>query len=165
MEGKETSIHYRTRDCRPRDVPRYRDKVEFVLVTKKANQQRYARDISLLERKELKMLNGFVCALKDSYGFIESDDHENELFFHYSELEGDPNQLELGDYVKYAETRKSDKRSAENVCKVLAHVNKDEVLPHIYDGVVTRPMRTMDPDVSFFLMFVSIFQRSLHHTS
>lgn len=157
LEGKETDIQYRLRDCRPREVPRYRDKVEFLLVTKKANQQHFARDISMLERNEVKMLTGFVCALKDSYGFIEAETHENELFFHYSEFEGDPNQLELGDCVKYAETRKSDKQSAENVCKMLSYVNKDEVSPTTYDGVVTRPMRTMDPEQDEYegLIYVS----------
>ncbi|XP_066924328.1 cold shock domain-containing protein E1-like [Clytia hemisphaerica] len=146
LEGQETDILYRVRDCRPREMVRYRDKVEFVLVTKKTNQQRFARDVSILEKSETKMLHGYVCALKDSYGFIETEDHTTELFFHFSEYEGDTKQLELGSYVMYAETRKGEKRSAEKVCKILSHVCKDEILPQTYDGVITRPMRTMDPD-------------------
>lgn len=146
LEGKETDIYYRLRDCRPREQPRYRDKVEFLLVTKKPNSQQFARDVSVLQRTEIKMLNGFVCALKDSYGFIEVENHDQELFFHFSELDGEPNNLELGDYVKYVETRKSEKRSAEKVSKILSYNNMDEILPTVFDGVVTRPMRTVDPD-------------------
>lgn len=146
LEGKETDILYRIRDCRPREMVRYRDKVEFVLVTKKTTQQQYARDVSIIEKNETRLQNGYVCALKDSYGFIETEDHETELFFHFSEYEGDWRSLELGNCVKYAETRKSEKQSAEKVCKVLSHVCKDEILPTMYDGTVTRPMRTMDPE-------------------
>ena len=147
LEGQESDIMYRVRDCRPREMVRYRDKVEFVLITKKTNQAMFARDISVLEKNNTKLLNGYICALKDSYGFIESEDHATELFFHFSEYEGDTKHLELGDCVMYAETRKGEKCSAEKVCRVLSHVNRDDVLPGIFDGVVTRPLRTMDPDV------------------
>jgi len=146
LEGKETDIFYRLRDCRPREMVRYRDKVEFVLVTKKTNQQQYARDVSIIQKNETKLQNGFVCALKDSYGFIETESHETELFFHFSEYEGDSRQLDVGDCVKYAETKKSDKRSAEKVCKVMSYTSQDDILPTIYDGTITRPMRTMDPE-------------------
>ena len=138
LEGQETDIMYRVRDCRPREMVRYRDKVDFVLVTRKTNQQRYARDVAVLEKSDAKLQNGFVCALKDSYGFIETEDHTTELFFHFSEYEGDSRQLELGDSVLYAETRKGEKRSAEKVCKVLSHQCRDEILLKSYDGVVTR---------------------------
>lgn len=146
LEGQETDILYRVRDCRPRELVRYRDKVEFVLVTKRTNQQKYARDVSVLEKSDTKLLNGYICALKDSYGFIETESHATELFFHFSEYEGDCRQLELGDCVLYAETKKGEKRSAEKVCRILSHVCKDEILPMTYDGTITRPMRTMDPE-------------------
>ena len=153
LEGQESDILYRVRDCRPREMVRYRDKVEFVLVTRKNNQAKYARDIAILEKSDTKLLNGYLCALKDSYGFIESEDHATELFFHFSEYEGDTKHLELGDCVMYAETRKGEKCSAEKVCRVLSHVTRDEMLPGIYDGVVTRPLRTVDPEVFKFLSF------------
>lgn len=146
-DGKEIDVYYNLRDCRPREVPRFCDKVEFILVTKKANHQIFARDISILEKYEAKYQRGFVCALKESYGFIEAETHEREIFFHYSELDGDPNDLELGDEVKFCETKKSDKRSAENVTKVLSSSNDDEnLLPKILEGTVLRPMRTVDPE-------------------
>jgi len=146
-DGKEVDVYYSLRDCRPREVPRFCDKIEFILVTKKSNHQLFARDISILEKYEVKYQRGFVCALKESYGFIEAETHEREIFFHYSELDGDPNDLELGDEVKYVETKKSDKRSAENVMKVLStSIEEENLQPNILEGLVLRPMRTVDPE-------------------
>jgi len=146
-DGKEVEVYYNLRDCRLREVPSFCDKIEFQLVTKKANHQLFARDISVLERYEVKYQRGFVCALKESYGFIEAETHEREIFFHYSELDGDPNELELGDEVKYLETKKSEKRSAEKVAKVISSSNEHLNLePQILEGLVLRPMRTVDPE-------------------
>jgi len=146
-EGKEVNVFFNLRDCRPREVPRFCDKVEFILVTKKANHQLFARDISILEKYEAKYQLGFVCALKESYGFIEAETHDREVFFHYSELDVDPNDIELGDGVKYVETKKGGKRSAEGVTRVQVNpVDDDDVQPTILDGVILRPMRTVDPE-------------------
>jgi len=146
-DGKEIDVFYSIRDCRPREVPRFCDKVEFILVTKKANHQLLARDISIVEKYEVKYVLGFVCALKESYGFIEAETHEREVFFHYSELDGDPNDLELGDGVKYVETKKSGKRSAEKVTKVLiSSIDEEDIQPKILEGLILRPMRTVDPE-------------------
>lgn len=146
-DGKEVNVNFSLRDCRPRDVPRFCDKVEFILVTKKANHQLFARDITILEKYEAKYQLGFVCALKESYGFIEAETHDREVFFHYSELDVDPNDIELGDGVKYVETRKGGKRSAENVTRVMVSpVDDEDIEPTILDGVIVRPMRTVDPE-------------------
>lgn len=89
-----------------------------------------------------------MCALKESYGFIEAETHDREVFFHYSELDVDPNDIELGDGVKYVETKKGGKRSAENVTRVSVNaVDDQDVQPTILDGVILRPMRTVDPEV------------------
>lgn len=160
LEGKETDVYYRIRDCRPREVPHYRDKVAFVLVTKKSNQQQFARDISVLERNETKYERGYICALKDSFGFIEVDSHDREVFFHYSELDNDPNQLELGDEVQFIETKKSNKLSAEKVNKVSSSTLKDEILPKVYDGKVIRPMRTVDPEQEEYEGLVQVLSKT-----
>jgi len=148
LNGEETDVLYKLRDCRPRQTPHYRDKVEFVLVTRKSTNQNYARDISVMEVHESEYVKGFICALKEKFGFIESELDSREVFFHYSELDGDPNELELGDEVQYIETRKSEKRSAEKVTKVASNPNnnscntsfisKEDILPKVHDGVVTQ---------------------------
>ncbi|XP_057296405.1 cold shock domain-containing protein E1-like isoform X2 [Hydractinia symbiolongicarpus] len=165
LDGKETDIYYRIRDCRPREVPRYRDKVEFVLVTKKANQHQLARDISVLERNERKYQRGYICALKDSYGFIEVETHEREVFFHYSEFDSDSNQLEVGDEVQFVETKKTDKRSAENVTKIMSSTLTDEILPKVYDGVIVRPMRVVDPEQDEYEGLVQVLTNSNNSTT
>lgn len=146
LDGRETDIYYKLRDCKPREFPRYRDKVEYTLVTKKSNNSLYARDVSILEKHEKKFVIGYVCALKETYGFIESEDHVREIFFHYSELDGDPNLLELGDVVQYIETKKTDKRSAEKVSKCKEIFTQEDIPSKLYNGVVIRPMRIVDPE-------------------
>lgn len=148
LEGKETEIYYKLRDCKPREFPRYRDKVEYTLITRKSNNALYAREISILEVHENKLVKGYICALKETFGFIESENHNREIFFHYSELDGDPNSLELGDRVSYLETKKSDKRSAESVSKCANGKNDDkkEISNKVYNGIVIKPMRIVDPE-------------------
>jgi len=147
QDGKEIDVYYSLRDCRPREVPRFCDKIQFILVTKKANHQFFARDITIMEKYEVKYQCGYICALKDSYGFIEVETHEREIFFHYSELDGDPNELDFGDEVKYVETKRSEKRSAEKVVKIFNSTRDEDVVqPKILEGVVLRPMRTIDPE-------------------
>lgn len=46
-------------------------------------------------------VEGVVCSLKDSFGFIERADVVKEIFFHYSEFKGDINKLNLGDDVDF----------------------------------------------------------------
>ena len=42
-----------------------------------------------------------VSSLKESFGFIERADVVSEIFFHYSEYDGDINDLMLGDDVEF----------------------------------------------------------------
>ena len=44
---------------------------------------------------------GVICTLKDNYGFIERADAVKEIFFHFSEFEGDVEDLVLGDDVQF----------------------------------------------------------------
>lgn len=44
---------------------------------------------------------GIVSSLKESFGFIERADVVAEIFFHYSEFNGDVNDLMIGDDVEF----------------------------------------------------------------
>lgn len=44
---------------------------------------------------------GVVCSLKENFGFIERSDVVKEIFFHYSEFQGDIDALNLGDDVEF----------------------------------------------------------------
>lgn len=147
IDGVESEVMYRQTDCSMRDTPQYKDTVEFTLVTRKSNNAFFAREVTVLEQASLEAQKGYVCALKESFGFIELEDHSKELFFHYSELDCDPNHLELGDVLEFVETRKGgEKCSAEQVVRLSSYVEQDQVLPTVYDGVIIRPMRIIDPE-------------------
>ena len=82
----------------------------FKLVENKRTNERQATDVKPLLSKTAKtepqpadqpngqngddwILRGTVILKKDSYGFIESEDHSKETFFHYSELTGNPEDI------------------------------------------------------------------------
>ena len=47
------------------------------------------------------MSQGVVCSLKENFGFIERSDVVREIFFHYSEYDGNIAELVLGDDVEF----------------------------------------------------------------
>ena len=80
---------------------------------------------------------------------METLTHEKEIFFHFSNVEGKPEKLEVGMEVEYTifNREKGGKISAEGV-KVLTKgtipplKGTDEVL----NGKVVRPLRSANPD-------------------
>ena len=83
--------------------------VTFKLVENKRTNEQQATEVKPLSAKTSKtepkqnepndasnddwILRGTVILKKDSYGFIESEDHSKETFFHYSELSGKPEEI------------------------------------------------------------------------
>lgn len=69
--------------------------VQFNICQVKRNKELVAVDIALLNANGEKATNGmkkvangqtqqgFVAALKDGFGFIETVNHDKEIFFHY----------------------------------------------------------------------------------
>lgn len=45
---------------------------------------------------------GVVCSMKESFGFIERADVVREIFFHYSEVRDNINDIHLGDDVEFS---------------------------------------------------------------
>ncbi|XP_041987574.1 cold shock domain-containing protein E1 [Aricia agestis] len=92
---------------------------------------------------------GFIAALKESFGFIETADHSKEVFFHFSNLEGSPESLEIGGEVEYTVGRGGGGgcASAEAV-RPLARGTVPLAAPRDpqLTGVVTRPLRALNPD-------------------
>lgn len=93
---------------------------------------------------------GFVAALKDTFGFIETLAHDKEVFFHFSNVEGDASTFELGQEVEYtlsSRTGPGGKVSAENV-RMLSKgtLPMPKVLGEMFDGTVLRSMRSINPD-------------------
>ena len=61
-----------------------------------------AYKVCLLSEPIAEKYHGVVCSMKDNFGFIERSDVVREIFFHYSEYQGDINELILGDDVEFS---------------------------------------------------------------
>lgn len=57
--------------------------VEFSISEVKRTGQQSAVSVRLLNRTASKKVYGFVATLKDNFGFIETANHDQEIFFHY----------------------------------------------------------------------------------
>lgn len=62
----------------------YISQVEFSISDKQRPGQQVATCVRLLGRNSnSKRLLGYVATLKDNFGFIETANHDKEIFFHY----------------------------------------------------------------------------------
>ncbi|KAJ8395129.1 hypothetical protein AAFF_G00035850 [Aldrovandia affinis] len=146
--GVKLTVAYHSKDLEGSANPQLGDKLEFSISEVKRTGQQSAVSIKILNRTvNSKRLLGYVATLKDNFGFIETANHDQEIFFHYSELCGDLENLELGDTVEYTLSKgKGNKVSAEKVTKVAA-VNGvgEDVGATVSLGKVLRPLRSVDP--------------------
>ncbi|XP_074640508.1 cold shock domain-containing protein E1-like [Tubulanus polymorphus] len=91
------------------------DNVTFFIATDKRNGNIRARKVKPLQPFKLERHEGVVCSMKDSYGFIERSDVVKEIFFHYSEFEGNINELLLGDDVEFSVAERNGKEVATEI--------------------------------------------------
>lgn len=150
FEGSIQHINYVTKDvCDQNSLPHFGDKVEFQIGEIKSTGKKQAVKMKVVLRNKSGLCLGFIATLKENYGFIETADHEKEVFFHFSSLNGEANELELGDEVEYTIARKSNKVSAENI----RHLTKgtipvEEIVRDkgTIQGRIIRPMRIVNTD-------------------
>lgn len=91
---------------------------------------------------------GFIAAVKDSYGFIETEDHQNEIFFHFSVFEGNSGDMEVGHDVEFSFIVKNGKANAD-YCKLLPRRSiprEDLISGEVLSGTVIRTCRCLNPD-------------------
>nr|XP_032833959.1 cold shock domain-containing protein E1 isoform X12 [Petromyzon marinus] len=182
-EGEKMTISYLCKDVEGRGAPKVGDKVEFSIAEVKRSGQRSAACVRVLSRLASggsgnssggggggtvsgggggggggKRQVGFIATLKDNFGFIENIQHNAEIFFHYSEYNGDVDLLEVGDAVEYSLSKtKANKTSADKVSKITSgNVPKDDVQPTIYLGKVARPLRSVDPQQAEYQGLVEV---------
>lgn len=91
------------------------DQVTFFIATDKRNGNIQARKLELVNVPPPSKYQGVVCSLKDSFGFIERADAVKEIFFHYSEYNGDIHKLELGEDVEFDIQSRNGKEVAVNI--------------------------------------------------
>ncbi|XP_078582663.1 cold shock domain-containing protein E1-like isoform X31 [Branchiostoma floridae x Branchiostoma japonicum] len=144
--GEKETITYHLRDTDPRSTPQQGDQVEFSVSEQKKTGTRLAVNIKVLNRPSAQRLQGFIATLKDNFGFIETANHEKEIFFHFSEFDGDITMLDLGDEVEYSTVRKNNKVSAERIFRLSpGTIVAEETDPTVQHGKVVRPLRSIDP--------------------
>ena len=80
-------------------------KVQLIFRCRNGNLR--ARKITLVKPKEPKFYQGVVCSMKNQFGFIERSDVVKEIFFHYSEYDGNIDDIELGDDVQFKVTHRN----------------------------------------------------------
>ncbi|XP_026102095.1 cold shock domain-containing protein E1-like isoform X7 [Carassius auratus] len=146
--GVKNTLPYYIKDLEGGAYPQVGDKVEFSISEVKRTGQQSAVSLKILNRAVgTKRLQGYIATLKDNFGFIETSNHDQEIFFHYSEVCGDVDNMDLGDTVEYTLSKgKGNKISAEKVTKVAA-VNDlgEDVSNTVFLGKVVRPIRSVDP--------------------
>ncbi|XP_051509163.1 cold shock domain-containing protein E1-like isoform X4 [Myxocyprinus asiaticus] len=157
--GVKQSIPYHIKDLEGAAYPQLGDKVEFSISEVKRTGQQSAVSIKILNRTVgSKRLLGYIATLKDNFGFIETANHDQEIFFHYSEVCGDVDNFDLGDTVEYTLSKgKGNKISAEKVTKVAA-VNGvgEDVSSTVFLGKLVRPLRSVDPSQTEYQGLIEI---------
>ncbi|KAM4610741.1 cold shock domain-containing protein E1 isoform 2-T2 [Polymixia lowei] len=158
--GVKLTVSYHSKDLEGACYLQAGDKVEFSINEVKRTGQQSAVSIKVLNRNttNAKRLQGFVATLKDNFGFIETANHDQEIFFHYSEMCGDLESLELGDTVEYTLSKgKGNKVSAEKVTKVAAvNGTGEDVGVTVMLGKVVRPLRSVDPSQTEYQGLIEI---------
>lgn len=146
--GMKEKICYIAQDCEPRSNPRVGDKVEFIICSKE--DKIYATHVKVMSkiRNGFRYSHrGFIAALKDTFGFIETEEHDKEVFFHYSVFDGNASNLEVGQEVEFGMTHKGNKLSAECVRKLApGTIPKEDIQPEVLNGVILNPVRCFNPD-------------------
>ncbi|XP_069094845.1 cold shock domain-containing protein E1 isoform X8 [Pleurodeles waltl] len=165
--GIKLTIPYHTKDL-DGPAPQIGDKVEFSICEVKRTGMQSAVSLKVMGRNSnAKRYLGYVATLKDNFGFIETSNHDKEIFFHYSEFCGDVDSLNLGDVVEYSLSKgKGNKVSAERVNKTNAVIDSDsEIDDPVYWGKVIRPLRSVDPTQNEYQGLIEINEEEKQKTS
>lgn len=132
------------------------DRVQFMIAKVKRTREQRAVGMKIIQRQRDIRFKGFISRLikKEKYGFIESEEHDCEIFFPFTSIvEGDPMDLCVLDEVEYCITRKEGKARAERVVRLAqGTISQDEVLPpgvapgECLNGEVVRVLRSNSND-------------------
>ncbi|CAD6229151.1 GSCOCG00012089001-RA-CDS [Cotesia congregata] len=170
--GQQNNIIFFTKDCDSKVIPKLGDKVKFSICQVKRNKELVAVDISLLDVKEEKAENannvnglecqGFIAALKDGFGFIETFNHEREIFFHFSTFDGDASTLEVGAEVECTIGSGNSRSTGGCTAAESVHIVPRGTIPRaaivseVLDGTVIRPLRSANPEQSEYAGMIKL---------
>ncbi|XP_067214541.1 RNA-binding protein Unr [Linepithema humile] len=171
--GQQKNIIFFSKDC-PKHLPKVDDKVMFNIVQVKRNKEFVAEEVYLVNAAGEKIQNvnkksngqvcqGFIAALKDGFGFIETVNHDKEIFFHYSNFEGDASTLELGADIECTISSSGNGRGSGG-CIAADHVKlvprgsipRPTAVSEVLDGTVVRPLRSANPEQTEYAGLIKI---------
>ncbi|OAD53512.1 Cold shock domain-containing protein E1 [Eufriesea mexicana] len=147
-ENQQKNVIFFNKDYEPKNVPRIGAKVQFSICQVKRNKELVAVDISPVSSSGEKTQNGnkklnsqvcqgFIAALKDGFGFIETVNHDKEIFFHFRGNGG----CVAADYVKLVPR---------------GSIPRPTPVSEVLDGTVIRPLRSANPDQAEYAGLIKI---------
>lgn len=95
----------------------------------------FANDIRLIEKAVRPTLSGTITSIRQQFGFIRRADDGSAIFFHCSELIGDPASFMAGDKVEFVLTQYRGRTTAGSVTHV-GHA--DNAHGHLVEGIVLQ---------------------------
>ncbi|XP_026315567.1 cold shock domain-containing protein E1 isoform X2 [Hyposmocoma kahamanoa] len=163
INGTKKTLPFAAKKCETKLLPRVGDKVTFDIYQVKRTKELVAMSVQIQHSltngsssngggsNTRPVMQGFIAALKDGFGFIETSDHNKEVFFHFSNLEGVADSLELGTEVEYSLGRVNGSgggcASAEFVRALpRGTISIAKPLEPTLNGTVTRTLRALNPD-------------------
>ncbi|XP_038216584.1 cold shock domain-containing protein E1 isoform X2 [Zerene cesonia] len=170
INNAKKNIPFSAKKCESKMLPRVGDKVTFDIYQSKRTKDLLAMSVQVQHSltngsssngNARPIMQGFIAALKDGFGFIETSDHTKEVFFHFSNLERSPDGLELGTEVEYSLGRVNASgggcASAEFV-RVLPRgtVAVAKPLEPTLNGTVTRTLRALNPDQAHYSGLIQV---------
>ncbi|KAK9877877.1 hypothetical protein WA026_020103 [Henosepilachna vigintioctopunctata] len=177
VNGQKKNIIFYSKDIDLKHYPRLGDKIKFDINQVRRNKELIATNITIVQSSSQtngmklnksisngQIYQGFIAALKDGFGFIETIQHDKEVFFHFSNFDGDSNTLELGQEVEYnlgSRNNSGTCSSAENVRIIpKGTIIQPQVDSEILDGTVIRPLRSVNPDQNDYSGLIQINSES-----
>ncbi|XP_076302317.1 RNA-binding protein Unr-like [Lasioglossum baleicum] len=172
-ENQQKNVIFFNKDYEPKNVPRIGSKVQFSICQVKRNKELVAVDISPVSSSGEKTQNGnkklnsqvcqgFIAALKDGFGFIETVNHDKEIFFHFSNFEGDVNALEVGADIECKISSGNGRGNggcvAADYVKLVPRgsIPRPTPVSEVLDGTVIRPLRSANPDQAEYAGLIKI---------
>ncbi|XP_011499122.1 PREDICTED: cold shock domain-containing protein E1 [Ceratosolen solmsi marchali] len=175
-DEQEKNIIFFSKDCNFKNIPKLNDKVRFNICQVKSNKKHVAENISLLNSAGEKIQNqnsnkkfmgemipGFIAALKDGFGFIETVTHDKEIFFPFSNFNGDASFLVLGSEVECSIISGNNNRGsggciAAEFVQILpkGSIPRPTVCSEVLDGTVTRPLRSANPEQAEYAGLIKV---------
>lgn len=146
IEDEKISLPFLQADAGLRTMAKFGDQVEFQISVSERTGHKMAVNVTVTKRNSDVKHLGFVATMKENFGFIELADHEKEIFFRFTEYDGDIDDLSIGDEFEFNITAKGGKVAAEKLVKLASGtIPQETVVSKAYEGRILRPLRRADP--------------------